>query len=107
VLFAVTESQKYFVLSWDSTNACVVTEASGDIKERTGAATFNGTQSCIDRLFQCIIVHVYQGMLKVFPLKKPERASATSSWAGVSSSKKQTHLVIQEQFNSRYSNLTN
>ena len=76
LLFITTERYRFCVLSWDGDASEIVTEAMGDLMDRTGRQAENGCIASIDPKARLIAVHAYQGVLRVIPMLHSGNARA-------------------------------
>ena len=77
-MFLSTERYKFCVLSYDATTSSLITEAAGDLRDRSGKPTDAGQMSFHDPLLRCIGLHLYQGLIKVIPIAHP---SNINNWS--------------------------
>ncbi|TPX30298.1 hypothetical protein SmJEL517_g06115 [Synchytrium microbalum] len=77
LLFISTERYRFCVLSWDPDTSEIITEAMGDLVERTGRQADQGCAAAVDPKCRVIAVHAYQGILKIIPML---HAGNTKGW---------------------------
>ncbi|KAL0476643.1 DNA damage-binding protein 1 [Acrasis kona] len=69
LLLITTEKYKMVILEYDSELAQPIsTKYTGDISDTNGRETENGQIIVVDPLCRCIIMHLYEGTLKILPL---------------------------------------
>ncbi|KAI8874124.1 hypothetical protein GQ42DRAFT_80421 [Ramicandelaber brevisporus] len=78
VLFVVTEKYQFAVLKYDSARGCIVTVCTGDASEHIGRQSVHGQVGIVDPLSRVIVLHLYQGLIKVIPIARPTSVAATS-----------------------------
>eukprot|EP01127_Copromyxa_protea_P023248 TRINITY_DN865_c0_g1_i1.p1 TRINITY_DN865_c0_g1~~TRINITY_DN865_c0_g1_i1.p1 ORF type:complete len:1101 (-),score=191.49 TRINITY_DN865_c0_g1_i1:52-3354(-) len=67
-LWLSTERFKFCILTYDAETGEIKTRANGDLRDRTGLPADAGHIGIIDPQSRAIVVHLYNGMLKVIPL---------------------------------------
>jgi DNA damage-binding protein 1 len=83
MLFILTERYNICILAYDSKNKEIITIATGDVQERIGREIENDQIGIIDPESKIIVLHLYEGILKIIPIDK---------------------LEVKEAFNIRYIN---
>mmetsp|Transcript_63382 Transcript_63382/g.200458 ORF Transcript_63382/g.200458 Transcript_63382/m.200458 type:complete len:1099 (-) Transcript_63382:192-3488(-) len=68
LLFILTERYKFCVLAYDQESGELVTRAMGDVQDRIGRPTDNGSIGIIDHDCRLIGLHLYDGLFKVIPI---------------------------------------
>ncbi|TPX39150.1 hypothetical protein SeLEV6574_g07407 [Synchytrium endobioticum] len=79
LLFITTERYRFCVVSWDSDSSEIITEAMGDLIDRTGRQADNGCIASVDPRARLMAVHAYQGVLRVIPMLHPGNARGWNS----------------------------
>ncbi len=67
LLFLTTERYKFCVLSWDNKTKKIITRSNGDLHERSGRPADVGQIASIDPDLRLIVLHLYDGFIKVIP----------------------------------------
>ncbi|KAJ3326837.1 DNA damage-binding protein 1a, partial [Blyttiomyces sp. JEL0837] len=107
-LFISTERHHYFILSWNSETSTVTTEASGDLKERTGCPSAIGHLGSSLANGGCVALHMFQGLLRVLVMPHSqlvESAATPTSRRMSSSSRPKVSGSSVDTFNIRVNEL--
>ncbi|KAJ3288595.1 DNA damage-binding protein 1a [Borealophlyctis nickersoniae] len=97
LLFVLTESYKYFVVSYKPETNQLVNEYTGDVGDRTGRPSDTGIIGLLDPQCRMIGLHMYQGLFKIVPLAPGNKRAG--------SGKKQKPGDILSPFNVRLEEL--
>jgi DNA damage-binding protein 1 len=68
----LTERYNICILSYDQKKKEIITIATGDVGERVGREIENNLLAIIDPECRFIVLHLYEGLLKIIPLEKLE-----------------------------------
>ncbi|RKO94037.1 mono-functional DNA-alkylating methyl methanesulfonate N-term-domain-containing protein [Blyttiomyces helicus] len=97
LLFVSTERYKFFVLSFNPDTEKLVTQATGDLRDRTGRAAEIGQIAIPDPEARVIGMHMYQGLFKVISLRKPELSVIAMCFLHVSNKSNHPVLAVLHQ----------
>lgn len=70
LLFLITETNQYCILSYNPENGHIVTEFSGNSNDITKNESENGQLYSIDPMLRVIALHLYQGLVQILPVQK-------------------------------------
>ncbi|ORX70399.1 hypothetical protein BCR32DRAFT_297364 [Anaeromyces robustus] len=70
LLFLITETNQYCILSYDANNGHIITEFSGNSNDITRNKSENGQIYSIDPDLRVVALHSYQGLIQILPIQK-------------------------------------
>ena len=101
LLLIVTEKRHMCILAFDLVEKQIVTRASGTVQDRIGNPRDRDMLAAVDVDCNVILLHMYDGLLKLFPLTASSHVSSSSS----SSSNSKNQVKFGEAFNVRLEDL--
>ena len=82
VVLVITERYRFALLGYDAQAQQIITLASGDVGDDVGRPADCGPLCCVDADLKCIVMHLYDGQLKVMPVvRQPPPVSSSASTA--------------------------
>lgn len=72
-MFVATERYTVCILRYDTEMQEIATEHFGDVQDRIGRPTENKQVALIDSKCRAIVMHLYEGLLKIIPFEKDSK----------------------------------
>jgi len=70
LLFLITETNQYCILSYNAEKGHIVTEFSGNANDITKNESENGQMYSVDPDLRVVALHLYQGLIQILPIQK-------------------------------------